>query len=149
MFSKHSAWSSSLVFSTIVCYLASTVQAGDTCAPSIWQPGQFERRQLATPTSTSSGSSQTFTSSTSSLDAQPTGNVTISPIITTGNITAGQVNCRYSGSTEGLDISYYTCMQLANQYGISIETFFTLNPGLHPDCGNIQPDTDYCVRGCK
>ncbi|KAN0116990.1 carbohydrate-binding module family 18 [Hyaloscypha variabilis] len=103
------------------------------------------RRQLSTPTPTASPNASISVSSSSG--AQPTANITISPIITTGNISPGQVNCRYTGSTEGLDINYYTCTQLANQYGISIETFFTLNPGLHPDCGNIQPDTDYCVRG--
>lgn len=148
-------WSRHLVFCAIALYFTITVQASDECAPSIWQPGQFEKRALAAATSTFTSTSS-FSGSTgvsSSLGAAPTASaavpVTISPIITTGNVTAGQVNCRYTGSTEDMDINYYTCTALAVQYGIAIETFFLLNPELHPDCGNIQANTDYCVRGCK
>jgi hypothetical protein len=75
--------------------------------------------------------------------------VTISPLIASGDVAAGEVNCRYTGSTEDMDINYYTCTALAVRYGITIELFFLLNPELHPDCGNIQADTDYCVQGCK
>jgi hypothetical protein len=152
---QETTWSRHLVFCAIALHLTITVQASNQCAPSIWQPGQFEKRALAaaTATSTSTSSSSGSTGVSSSLGATPTANVTvpvtISPIITTGNVTAGQVNCRYTGSTADMDINYYTCTALAVQYGITIETFFTLNPELHPDCGNIQANTDYCVRGCK
>lgn len=62
--------------------------------------------------------------------------------------TAGELVCRYPGRTNA-DVNYYTCTQLANKYGITIEKFFMLNPGLDPDCGNIQPNTMYCLAGCK
>lgn len=154
--SQRTTWSRHLVFCAIALYLTITVQAADQCAPSIWQPGQFEKRAFAAVTSTSPSTSSASTSSSvsSSQSATPSANativpVTISPLITTGNITAGQVNCRYTANTEDLDINYYTCFALAVQYGITVETLFTLNPGLHPDCGNIQANTEYCVRGCK
>lgn len=151
---QRSAWSWYLVFCAIAFYQTITVRG--KCADVKWQPGQFEKRSLAavigTSTLDSSSRGSTFTISTS-LDATPTANATvpvdISPLITTGNITAGQVNCRYAGSTEDMDINYYTCTALAIQYGISVENFFLLNPELQPDCGNIQPNTDYCVQGCK
>ncbi|KAI1181459.1 carbohydrate-binding module family 50 [Nemania serpens] len=60
--------------------------------------------------------------------------------------TAGELVCRYPGRTNA-DVNYYTCTQLANKYGITIEKFFMLNPGLDPDCGNIQPNTMYCLAG--
>lgn len=69
-------------------------------------------------------------------------------IISTGNVTVGEINCRYSALT-GNDVNYYTCTQLADKYDISNEAFFKINPKLLPDCSNIQPDTLYCVRGCK
>ncbi|KAH6619420.1 hypothetical protein B0J18DRAFT_492231 [Chaetomium sp. MPI-SDFR-AT-0129] len=67
-------------------------------------------------------------------------------LITTGNVTAGEVNCRYSATT-GNDVNYYTCTQLATKFGVSIDLFFTLNPTLERDCSNIQPNTEYCVDG--
>jgi hypothetical protein len=63
-------------------------------------------------------------------------------------VTAGDLVCRLPGRTYA-DVNYYTCTQLANKYGITIEKFFMLDPGLDPDCGNIKPYTDYCVAGCK
>lgn len=79
----------------------------------------------------------------------PLPQVTISPLITSGNISVGQVNCRYTANTAGMDINYYTCIQLADTYGISVEKFFMLNPSVLPDCSNIQANTDYCVARCK
>ncbi|KAK3933467.1 carbohydrate-binding module family 18 protein [Diplogelasinospora grovesii] len=113
------AWSRHLVFCAISLYLTTAVQASDDCAPSIWQPGQFEKRALnaATSAPASASSSSGSTGVSSSLSATPTANatvpVTISPLITTRNATAGQVNCRYTGSTEGMDINYYTYTALA------------------------------------
>lgn len=68
--------------------------------------------------------------------------------ISDGNVTTGEVNCRYSATT-GSDVNYYTCTQLATKYGVTIDLFFTLNPTLKLDCSNIQPNTQYCVDGCK
>ncbi|KFZ05152.1 hypothetical protein V501_08598 [Pseudogymnoascus sp. VKM F-4519 (FW-2642)] len=106
----------------IVC-LTFTVRASDGCAPSTWQPGEFECQQLSDPTASSNAGS-----SVSTVEANPTiSPVTISSLITTGDIDPGQVNSK--------------------RYGIYVETFFKLNPGLQLDYGNIQADTDYCVRG--
>jgi hypothetical protein len=75
--------------------------------------------------------------------------VTISPLVTSGDIGVGQVNCRYAANTEGMSINYYTCTELAQGYGIEVATFFKLNPTVLPDCSNIKANTDYCVAGCK
>jgi hypothetical protein len=48
-----------------------------------------------------------------------------------------------------MDINYYTCTELAQDYGISVAKFFKLNPKVLPDCSNIQANTDYCVAGCE
>lgn len=64
------------------------------------------------------------------------------------DILPGEINCRYTADTY-TDVNYYTCMDLANTYGITIDKFFVLNPQVTPDCGNIQPDSVYCVDGCE
>ncbi|KFZ02329.1 hypothetical protein V500_00325 [Pseudogymnoascus sp. VKM F-4518 (FW-2643)] len=145
---RGTTWSPHLVLFTVILYFAFTVQASNDCAPSTWQRGEFETPQLSDPTASSNAS----ISVSSPLEANPTGNatispVTISPLITTGDINPGQVNCRYTGSTERFEVNHHTCALLAKRYGISDESFFKLNPGLQLDCGNIQADTDYCVRG--
>lgn len=142
---QRATWWPHLVFCTIIVCLTFTVRASDGCAPSTWQPGEFEGQQLSDPTASSNAGS-----SVSTVEANPTiSPVTISSLITTGDIDPGQVNCRYTGNTERFEIDSHTCTLLAKRYGISVETFFKLNPGLQLDCGNIQTDTDYCVRGCK
>lgn len=139
-----------LVFGVIAVCLTIPVQAADQCAPATWLPGQFEKRALSSVTSSALSSASSVSSSAAATStANATVPVTISPVITDGDIAAGQVNCRYTDSTEDMDINYYTCTALATKYGISVETFFLLNPDLKTDCSNIQPDTDYCVQGCK
>ncbi|PMD31861.1 carbohydrate-binding module family 18 [Hyaloscypha variabilis F] len=63
-----------------------------------------------------------------------------------GKAETGQVNCRYPGGTCD-DVDSCTCAQLAHKYQITLKKFFMLNPELDPDCGNIEPRTDYCVAG--
>ncbi|KFY71518.1 hypothetical protein V499_08289 [Pseudogymnoascus sp. VKM F-103] len=122
-YTQRATWSPHLVFCTIIVCLTFTVRASDGCAPSTWQPGEFEGQQPSDPTASSNSGS-----SVSTVEANPTiSPVTISSLITTGDIDPGQVNSK--------------------RYGIYVETFFKLNPGLQLDCGNIQADTDYCVRG--
>lgn len=65
-----------------------------------------------------------------------------------GKPQTGQINCRYPGGTYD-DVDSSTCAQLANKYQITLEKLFMLNPELDPNCGNIEPRTDYCVAGCK
>ncbi|KAI1394610.1 hypothetical protein F4819DRAFT_501693 [Hypoxylon fuscum] len=60
--------------------------------------------------------------------------------------TAAADDCQPSTCTHD-NVNYYTCTQLAERYDITVEMFFTLNPDLDPDCGNILPNTDYCVEG--
>ncbi|KAA8622148.1 hypothetical protein SMACR_09577 [Sordaria macrospora] len=119
-------------------HLASTVRAKNECQPIYWNPGQFEKRTL--DNTTISGSP----AATSTAVPVP---VPISNLTSSGYVPPGQVNCRYTASTEDMDINYYTCTYLANRYGISVEAFFKLNPTVHSDCGNIEADTEYCVRG--
>lgn len=60
----------------------------------------------------------------------------------------GDIMCRYHASS-GDDVNYYTCMDLATTYDISIDKFFELNPSVNANCDNIQASTQYCVKGCK
>lgn len=69
-------------------------------------------------------------------------------LISTGDIQPGDINCRYSAITES-SVTGITCAELAKEYGISTKTFFVLNPEIALDCANIQPETEYCVAGCK
>lgn len=143
------SWSRRLVLCAIAVCLTIPVQAADKCAEVTWLPGQFEKRALSSVTSASSSASSVSSSAGATSTANATVPITISHLITDGNITAGQVNCRYTDTTEDMDINYYTCTALATKYGISVETFFLLNPDLKTDCSNVQADTDYCVQGCK
>ncbi|KAH8812141.1 hypothetical protein F5884DRAFT_877588 [Xylogone sp. PMI_703] len=113
-----------LSFTFFLLSLLSAV-AADDCQPSTWAAGAVRLRAAPTPTVTFNKSA----SVASMGDAQP-----------------GQINCRYWGSTY-TDVNYYTCTQLADKYGITIDQFFMLNPELDPDCSNIQQNTDYCVDG--
>jgi hypothetical protein len=60
----------------------------------------------------------------------------------------GDIVCRLNGTTSA-NVNYYTCTELANRFGITIETFFILNPSVDKDCETIKPKTKYCVAGCK
>ena len=59
-----------------------------------------------------------------------------------------EIICRYDATTPST-VNYYTCMELAIGYGITVEHFFTLNPSVATDCSNVRGDTVYCVSGCK
>ncbi|KAI3316935.1 hypothetical protein HD806DRAFT_551279 [Xylariaceae sp. AK1471] len=129
------------------------VHAADECAPSVWQPGQFEKRaplitgsSVSTITSSRAGSDSQSSSSFAAI-ATTTPGVSVSPLVSAGDVAPGEVNCRYTTTTADVDINYYTCTALATKYGISVNTFFMLNPTVKPDCSNIQADTDYCVSG--
>ena len=155
--SMKSAWGLSMVhdlgFWVLFSSLASITVASNDCAPSTWQPGQFKRDVTSTSLrlTSSTGTRTVLSSSTVSQSDPPPAvtTVTISPLVTSGNIGVGQVNCRYAANTEGMSINYYTCTELAQDYGINVATFFKLNPTVLPDCSNIKANTDYCVAGCK
>ncbi|KAH7091911.1 hypothetical protein FB567DRAFT_516115 [Paraphoma chrysanthemicola] len=61
-------------------------------------------------------------------------------------VTPGQVVCRYTASTAAT-VNYYTCQELSDRYGITVNDFFGLNPTVETTCDNIKVDTEYCVRG--
>ena len=64
------------------------------------------------------------------------------------DVIPGQVVCRYT-LTSPAEVNYYSCIELADRYDITIDKFFLLNPDLDRDCKTIKPNTDYCVAGCK
>lgn len=155
--SMKSTWGLSMVhdlgFWLLLSSLTSIAVASDDCAPSTWQPGQLKRDVTSTSSrlTLSIGTSTVLSSSAISTSNHPPAatTVTISPLVTSGDIGVGQVNCRYAANTEGMSINYYTCTELAQGYGIEVATFFKLNPTVLPDCSNIKANTDYCVAGCK
>jgi hypothetical protein len=56
--------------------------------------------------------------------------------------------CRYDTMTSQ-DVNYYTCAEINNKYELSMDKLVDLNPGLQQDCKNVEPETKYCVKGCK
>jgi hypothetical protein len=63
-------------------------------------------------------------------------------------VAPGEVVCRYNATT-GSEVNYYTCTRLALEYQITVDKFFLLNPTVDKECETVQPNTDYCVRGCE
>ena len=151
-----SAWPQRLAFYLVALfYLTSTVCAKESeCQPIYWEPGQFEKRDQSDTNAALNSTTTASASISSSLPATATSTsaalvpVTISPLINE-DPQPGEINCRDTDSTEGMEINYYTCTALAARNRISVDTLFGLNPGLDRDCGNIEADTEYCVRGCK
>lgn len=106
--------------------------ANHECQPSTWYNDNHNRQAVPT------GVMEVFTS-------------TLTEIATgeeQGDLLPGDINCRLPGRTFDV-VNYYSCANLAETYSINLDHFFTLNPTLEPDCSNIQPNTEYCVRGCK
>ncbi|KAK0103225.1 hypothetical protein ONS95_005258 [Cadophora gregata] len=62
------------------------------------------------------------------------------------NTEPGDVNCRSWTQTYD-NVGYWTCSQLADDHGITLEKFWMMNPTLAPDCKAIKPNTEYCVDG--
>jgi hypothetical protein len=108
------------------------VTSSDGCKPVTWSNGEDGE---------SAAKSQRDNNGTMPIPRYQT-------LISTGNITAGEINCRYSATTSN-DVDGDTCAQLATKYGIAKDKFFVLNPTVNPDCSNIEPDTEYCVAGCQ
>lgn len=47
------------------------------------------------------------------------------------------------------EVLQYTCTKLENKYGVTIQSAFILNPNLTLNRENVQPNTKYCLVGCK
>lgn len=60
----------------------------------------------------------------------------------------GDVSCRYTTQTSNI-VDASLCSEFAALYRIDLEQFMALNPDLDSSCSNIQPKTEYCVRGRK
>ncbi|KAH6692832.1 hypothetical protein BKA61DRAFT_637637 [Leptodontidium sp. MPI-SDFR-AT-0119] len=143
-----------LISLAILLVPITSVLASNDCAASTWSKAGLKIRQVTTsstsksPLSSSiiSSSSKASISTTSTSSTSAATSSTATNIINVGNVTAGQVNCRYSSTTDS-EVNYYTCTTLSQFYKISTQVFFTLNPGLALDCSNIQPNTPYCVSG--
>lgn len=121
-------YSTGLLSLTLTLLLLTPVPAADTCQPSTW----IKVAKRAAPT----------------LAASPIIKPKAVTKIVLGTAEPGEVNCRYARQT-GSDVNYYTCTELAERYEITVEEFFVINPGLKKDCSDIQPNTEYCVDGCK
>jgi hypothetical protein len=63
-------------------------------------------------------------------------------------VAVGEINCRYWTTTPA-EVNQYTCWQMSQRYRVMKDVLLKLNPGLAGDCSNVQPETKYCVRGCK
>ena len=144
------SWMKQAVAAGAVLCLAGNVQASSECAPTVWESGEHSnlKSQLGTAISSPSGADATSPLATvtgtgtgtangsSGLVASPSTAVvpvSISSLLCSGNVTAGEINCRYTTNTEDMELNYHTCTALANKYGITIEKFFKLNPTVHPN----------------
>lgn len=78
--------------------------------------------------------------------SEPT--VTEIRIVSTGYVVPGEVNCREQTTTGGT-VGCCTCAQISYHYAMLDGLFFLLNPTVTRNCGNIKPNTPYCVDGCK
>ncbi|KAK3400413.1 hypothetical protein B0T20DRAFT_476535 [Sordaria brevicollis] len=123
-------WPHRLLFSLAIFNIASKVVAEteeDGCAPVTWDPEEFGITFSYAP------------------DYTPVP-VTISPLLKE-DPQPGEINCRDTDNTKGMEINEYTCIVFARRNRISVDTLFGLNPGLEGDCGKVEADTEYCVRG--
>lgn len=77
-------------------------------------------------------------------------NFSIATIVLTTIVSGeiGDIVCHYTTVSPSA-VNYYTCFDLASKYEITIEKFFLLNPSVDVDCDTIDPETEYCVRGCE
>ncbi|KAJ0382193.1 hypothetical protein COL922a_013062 [Colletotrichum nupharicola] len=103
----------------------------DDCQPATWNAKRWEVAHTPNVPKRADGIMSTRTTLVTTADT---------------GIQPGDVNCRYSATTSAT-VNYYTCTQMATKYGITVDTFFTLNPTLELDCSNIQSKTEYCVDG--
>lgn len=108
------------------------VQAGGTCQPITWD---------------SDGALRVAQRDGNGTTTIPQSGTTLG-MIGKGNLSPGDVHCRYATKTDK-DVNYYTCTRMMEKYGLTNDLFFTLNPSLSRDCSNIRPESAYCVRGCK
>jgi hypothetical protein len=72
----------------------------------------------------------------------------LAKLVESAKLAVGDIVCEWSTTTKS-SVNYYTCTELADKYGTPLDEFFKLNPTLNPECENIQPDTQYCVIGCR
>jgi len=156
----------------LFCALSTVV--ADDCRPWTWTWDHYDKRAdptevgifaaAASSSSTStlkssSSSISTSTSKSSSSSSSTKGTTTSTSTTSTmpevtrapdrdSPVKPGEINCRNWGETYD-GVGYWSCNQLAQDYGITIEKFWELNPKLAPDCEGVKEYTQYCVAGCK
>lgn len=120
-----------------------SIVASNDCRAVTWTNPPERRDISATASSASSASSATTV-----MGVVPTLPSVARNASRGSSIQPGDINCRFWSRTYD-DANYYSCKELANDWAMSLEEFFFLNPTLLPDCSNIEPNARYCVKGCK
>lgn len=70
-------------------------------------------------------------------------------VVRTGTeLQPGDINCRMWQSTDA-DVLESWCMEIAEEWELTLDTLFYLNPGLLRDCSNLEPNAEYCMLGCR
>lgn len=118
-------------FSIAAILWISTVVASNDCAPVTWLSGTCRRdvEKLAAEANIKLADvnihlARTVSSTSSAASPSKT------------PIQPGEINCRFWFDTFG-DVNYYTCTEIAEQFGTDLDLFFSLNLTLKWDCSNI------------
>lgn len=126
---KHLHSHSSLVITGVSFLALLHAASGDDCQPWTWKWNAARMGAVA-------------------ATAMPSPRVAVKPYVRAATVEPGEVNCRSWAQTYD-NVGYWSCSQLAEDFGITLDKFWTLNPTLAPDCKGIQPNTEYCVDRCE
>ena len=125
--------------------LSLPLAAADDCQPVTWTKIRNKARDVATG---AAASPPAATELAAAADFQVPG--THEPYLVRrdpATIQPGDFVCRLWIESDE-EVNYWTCSDMAARFQLTREQFFEMNPNLLPDCSNIEPETDYCVRGC-
>lgn len=109
------------------------VYAKDDCAPWTWK---WNARVRDVP-------------ATAVVAAEPTPSAVVTPFANkSASVAPGDIVCRSWAQTYD-NVGYWSCKELADKFGITLDKFWLLNPQLAPDCKGVKSNTEYCVAGCE